>query len=98
MVGWAPWIEERSHGNSMRDLRRQGPRIIDLTTRLNDFSVTVSPSFVPSIVVLFVVVVVVLVLVVVLLLVVLTLRSKGNSKLGSLVHRFKLKLVPIGAH
>ncbi|KYM82325.1 hypothetical protein ALC53_07328 [Atta colombica] len=32
----------------MRDLRRQGLRIIDLTTRLNDFTVTVSPDLFSS--------------------------------------------------
>ncbi|KYN14659.1 hypothetical protein ALC57_13073 [Trachymyrmex cornetzi] len=32
----------------MRDLRRQGLRIIDLTTRLNDFAVTVSPDLFSS--------------------------------------------------
>lgn len=32
----------------MRDPRRQGLRIIDLTTRLNDFAVTVSPDLLSS--------------------------------------------------
>ncbi|CAL1680270.1 unnamed protein product [Lasius platythorax] len=32
----------------MRDLRRQGLWIIDLTTRLNDFAVTVSPDLLSS--------------------------------------------------
>lgn len=32
----------------MRDPRRQGLRIIDLTTRLNDLAVTVSPDLLSS--------------------------------------------------